>query len=1068
MQQISVYKASAGSGKTFRLALEYLKLLLLKPNAHRNILAVSFTNKATSEMKQRILGELYGIANRCESSNIYLEILMKETDFSEDEIREKSAVALNKILHDYGFFNVETIDSFYQRVLRNMAKELGLGAYFNIELDNQKALKEAVRALIQDLSKEENKKSLDWICKIIEDDAANEKYSKSIEKDLIATGTQIFEEVFKRHQSEIETFFDDKNRVDKYIKSLYLHRKQAIDAGVSTSSTGSENLTTADTEALEVSAIEVNSCDLVLNHLRNMGLLSDISKHLNELNAEQNRFLLAETSALLSKLIGENDTPFLYEKIGANLNHILIDEFQDTSDLQWKNFKLLFLENLSKGYSNLIVGDVKQAIYRWRNSNWETLNSIENEFYEGAVDVKFLEKNYRTDFTIVKFNNALFQKAISSLKQRFVAEISGSRPDLVEILEKAYADVEQIPHRKEKRGFVDVRFVEKDGRKSQQTQAIIDTMLKLKDAKIKPEDIMILVRNKSSIAKISEAFETYISNNFNCRGKACLVPTGNPKLDEGTKNYFKLVSDEAFKLSSSSAVSLIIDALRTLSNYRDDLAFAQLAFTYQSQKNQKFNENLIDFFNSYRISKDEKKRPFAEFLPENFIHNFSALQKLPLYELTEKIIATFGLFEYENQHAFLYDFLDCVNTFVAETGRGVACNAPTTTNITEFLEYWTDELQNKTITINAQISGVRILTIHKSKGLEFHTVVVPFCEWDMDETRFDQLVWHEKTCVETDNYPSLPNNIFNQMPLIPLNYGKPLKHSHFTTDFENETLKLWVDNLNLLYVALTRPKHNLLILADALPKKSEKLRVSNLLHNFTDGELISSVETHGISTPLNDHRASLQNDGNIFKMQLESIEIPFSIVQKQPTFYLSKDAIKWYCEMENESLARTCSPCQKIGADADVRTNTTSLQKGLLYHQILANIRYSDDIENTIEKFIFDGFISENERENIAKNIRELLNNPKAQDWFSKKHKIFSEQKIVNRSVKGHLEQRRPDRVMQDEDGNLILVDFKTGQKYPKHHEQIREYSALLEQMYSTQITGFLWYLDTNEIENVL
>ena len=1086
MQTISVYKASAGSGKTFRLALEYLKILLSRPNAHRNILAVSFTNKATGEMKQRILGELYGMANHCEKSNIYLEILSKETDFSEGEIREKSAVALNLILHDYGFFNVETIDSFYQRVLRNMAKELGVGAYFNIELDNQKALKEAVRALIQSLSTDTE--SLQWICKIIEEDAANEKYSKSIEKDLITTGTQIFEEAFKRHEKEIKTFFEDKNRVDNYVKMLYERRNQAKNKQI---------LRSAQDDILD---IEINSCDLVLKHLRNMGLLSDISKHLAMLNYEQNRFLLADTSALLSELIGENDTSFLYEKIGANLNHILIDEFQDTSDLQWKNFRLLFLENLSKGYSNLIVGDVKQAIYRWRNSNWETLNSIENKFYEGAVDVNTLNTNYRTDSTIVNFNNAIFQKAIASLKQRFETEISNShaslartstsvpnnhvgadlqsvpnnRQDLIDMLTKAYEDVVQTPKRTETKGFVEVQFVKKDGQKSQQAKEIVHTMLRLQEAKIKPEDIMILVRKKSSIFKISEAFETYLS--------------ANPNLDEETKNYFKLVSDEAFKFSSSSAVCLIIDVFRALSNFNDSLAFAQLAYTFQSHKNPNFNEKLIDFFDSYRLNigtdcksapaRSVPKRPFQDYLPEEFILKYKSLQKLPLYELTEKIIAIFGLFEQKNQHAFLYDFLDCVNNFVAQNGS----------NIEDFIEYWTDELQNKTIAINAQISGVRILTVHKSKGLEFHTVMVPFCEWEMDETRFEQLVWHASTSagddtnVGVENFRPLQHNIFEQMPLIPLNYGEKLRNSHFFTDFQNETLKFWVDNLNLLYVALTRPKHNLLVLADALSKTSKVFKVSNLLHNsvnplidgvFQEGELISSLEQHEEIF-----------DGNVFKMPLKTIEVPFSIAQKTPDFYLSKDAIKWYCEIVeigqkwNAETGR--APSLPAGADVHVRTKTSPnpLTKGLLYHRILAEIRHSNDLETTIEKFIFNGFISENEKSDIATYIRELLSNPKAQNWFSKNYRIFNERKIVNRGVHGNLEQRRPDRVMQDENGNLIIVDFKTGQKYPEHHEQIREYVMLLKNLsenvdtghapYPPKITGFLWYLDTNEIECVL
>ncbi|MDR2906793.1 MAG: hypothetical protein LBU91_02245, partial [Bacteroidales bacterium] len=546
-------------------------------------------------------------------------------------------------------------------------------------------------------------------------------------------------------------------------------------------------------------------------------------------------------------------------------------------------------------------------------------------------------------------------------------------------------------------------------------------------AHIKPEDGMILVRNSSGIRKISEAFEAYLS--------------ANPDLDEDTQNYFKLVSDEAFRLSSSSAVCLIIDAFRALSNFNDPLAFAQLAYTFQSQTNSDFNTQLIPFFNSYRLSKELKKRPFQEFLPEEFGRTYHTLQKLPLYDLTEKIISIFNLFEQKNQHAFLYDFLDKVNAFVSQSGS----------RIEDFLDYWTDELQHKTIAVNAQVPGVRILTIHKSKGLEFHTVIVPFCEWDMDETRFEQLVWHESAGANVCDNIHVRAEHVPPLPLIPLNYGKSLKNSHFSKDFEDETLKLWVDNLNLLYVALTRPKHNLLVFADALPKKSEKLRVSNLLHTVLN-PLVDGVFQEGEKVPSIEKQEDAL-DGNVFKMPLKTLEVPFSIATKQPTFYLSKEAIKFY-----------------TGAEY-VPPQQSQLAKGLLYHRILAEIRYLEDVEKTIKRLVFDGFISEDEKIDVATHIRELLSHPQAHDWFSKKYRIFNECKIVNRSIHGHLEQRRPDRVMQDEHGHLILVDFKTGQKYPKHQEQIRDYAALLKDLFAhvenLEISGFLWYLDTNEIESV-
>jgi len=547
--------------------------------------------------------------------------------------------------------------------------------------------------------------------------------------------------------------------------------------------------------------------------------------------------------------------------------------------------------------------------------------------------------------------------------------------------------------------------------------------LRLKENNIKPNDIMILVRKGSDIRKISETFEDYILE--------------NPNLDEETKFYFKLVSAEAFQFSSSSAICLIIDALRVLSEH-NPLACANLAYTYQEQTKPNFSQDVTSFFTSYIQNKSEQTLHFKEFLPDRFCEEYETYQKIqrPLYELTEKIIDIFGLFEQKNQHNFLYDFLDRVNVFVSQNGS----------NITEFLDYWTDELQNKTIVFNAQ--GVQILTIHKAKGLEHHTVIVPFCEWEMDiPTRrrggLGQLVWHESSKSE---------NMFERMPLVPLNYGKELKNSHFTTDFENETLKLWIDNLNLLYVALTRPKCNLLVLANAWKTEPKNLLVSQLLRSsihkqltddvFQEGDFIPSVEKHE------------EFDGNIFEVSLKNVEIPFSIVNNEPVFNISNVTQQWY----NQDAS-------------DVEHVTPQLTKGLLYHRILAEIRYSEDIENTIEQLVFSGFISTQEKTMIANHIRELLNNPLTQEWFSKKYRVFNESKIVNRTIDGLLKQHRPDRVMQDEHGNLILVDFKTGKKYPEHHKQINDYSVLLEKMFANvenlKITGFLWYLDINEIEPV-
>ena len=486
--ELLVYKASAGSGKTFTLAVEYIKLLIQNPRAYRNILAVTFTNKATTEMKERILSQLYGIWIKDKDSDPYLQKITEELEMPQEDIRTAAGTALHYMIHDYSRFRVETIDSFFQSVMRNLARELELGANLNIELNNMEVLSDAVDSMIEKLDRQSP--VLYWLLEYIEERIADDKrwnvsgeiknFGRNIfdegyiekgnglreklrDKDCIKNYRETLQAILEEVQEQMKGFADNSSeywiqtgesrrfekRLPRY--SSYFNKLQSgkLDDSVrnvtvekcldcpdewvkKTSPIRNAILGLAEKELIPLlnesekyrsrNNMLANSCQLSLRHVNNIRLLANIDEEVRELNHENNRFLLSDTNALLHNLVKEGDSSFVFEKIGTTIRNVMIDEFQDTSRMQWDNFRLLLLEGLSQGADSLIVGDVKQSIYRWRNGDWGILNGLKTNIEAFPVKVKTLTTNRRSAANIIHFNNEVFTAACEVLNNIYKEE----------------------------------------------------------------------------------------------------------------------------------------------------------------------------------------------------------------------------------------------------------------------------------------------------------------------------------------------------------------------------------------------------------------------------------------------------------------------------------------------------------------------------------------------------------------------------------------------------------------------------------------------------------------------
>ena len=594
---LTVYRASAGAGKTHKLTGEYLTLLFTGPGAFRRILAVTFTNKATDEMKTRIVDELYNLASGRKSD--YVELLKSAYSLTEIQVRKQAAQILIDILHDYSAFNISTIDRFFQQTMRAFTREIGLQGGYGIEMDQELVLTTAIDNLLSDLEKPESKDLLGWLLRFAEDKIESGG-EWNLRKDIMALSREVFKESYKAFSEAVGRDIEDKKALEDYknelygiIRSVEATAKELGERGLAilnkyglkvTDFKGgsrspltlldrlvqgemkepsatfiglADNLDGCFTKTVSLGTRQIIGCAFedglndcikgiislfgnltayntareIVRYYYTLGILTDVSRQIAAYREEKNVMLIADTTELLSKVIEGSDAPFIYEKTGTHVDHYMIDEFQDTSGMQWNNFRPLIEESLAHSRDNLIVGDVKQSIYRFRNSDWKLLDEqVQADFSPEVVHEETLKDNWRSCRNIVEFNNALFTTLPGVLQAVYNEALSVSslseeqRAAFFTKIMSAYdKSFQQVPPPfMQKDGHVRIEFLSGDNEKDWKEEALgrlPGVLEKLQDNGYALKDIAILVRTNQEGAQVADTLlaykEEHPSNRYN-------------------------------------------------------------------------------------------------------------------------------------------------------------------------------------------------------------------------------------------------------------------------------------------------------------------------------------------------------------------------------------------------------------------------------------------------------------------------------------------------------------------------------------------------------------------------
>ena len=1041
-----ILNASAGSGKTYQLAYKYVRDVVEQPGIYRHILAVTFTNKATEEMKSRILKEIHLLASGQESS--YLGNLCRELSLDAATVRKRAKEVRSKILHDYSRFTVLTIDTFFQRILRAFIKELGIDLNYNVEIETASVLTKSADTLIEQITTDRDLQR--WLTDFVQE-RIDEGKKWDIRDGILTLGGELFKEKNKdalstaRSREELGRIVGEATaRAAATKKRMQEAASRAVEiitsAGASAADfpykgagfgayfytvaggsldrygsraaaactkdeawgkpgTVSQNLRPQLQPLLremcdlyDANVRAWNTCDLLRENYRSFALLSDLYAKVQQMCDEQNMMLLSETKYILSEFIGHNDAPFIYEKVGNRFEHFMIDEFQDTSVKEWENF-LPLLQNAmaqSEATSVLIVGDIKQSIYRWRGGDWKILHAQAQEAL-GAENTELvnLKENYRSLPAVVDFNNKIIGRVVEADNRALndTLDEAAARGDMDAGAAAKLRDTLRDAYREHAQ--IPRRKCENPGYVCVSTFAesppVVERICEVLDKGFRPCDIMILVRGATDGAKVAAELLDFKRRNTESRYR------------------FDVMTQEALIVGNAPVSSFIAAALRLSLNPDDSLNRA----VYNHYLGRGFDRALTDdertFFRSIRLLSPE--------------------------EAFERIVMRHDLQDDKLQTAYLQAVHEQIIGFCATKIADIAL----------FLEWWEQQGRNRSLSVEESERTVEITTIHKAKGLEKRVVLIPWCSWQLDPKsggNVTNIVWAEA------------QGDAGAAGRFPVKYKKTMAESGFSAEYYRELVYSHVDNVNLLYVALTRAAESLHVF---IPQKGGKTVGGLLLQSIlTDGEKALLDGTEG--------RHTVTDAGERF--EFGAFTGPAAGAGKAPA--AEHVVLETYPTARADLRLRL--PSQRYFEEED-EVELSPRNFGILMHKAFEHADDEEQIYGAVEQMQADGTISTAEAGALRRMIARALDNPVAREWFGGGwERVRNENEII---LPGPGAARRPDRVMI-RGTRAVVVDYKFGSREPeRYRRQVREYLGLLRQMGYTECEGYLWYVKLGTIEKV-
>ena len=1054
-KNFTIYKSSAGSGKTFTLVKEYLALALNDPSeipqAYRHILAVTFTNKAAAEMKERIVKALKELAeddySQVSSGTRNLLIELKKHDklnrvqqLEDVDIRKRAKNVLIAILHNYSDFAIGTIDAFVHKVVRTFAFDLKIPMSFEIEMDDDKLLTQAIDLLIAQIgnderltkalvefteSKTDDEKSwhIENDLKVFAKNLLDEEGAVYIEKlkhlsvddffeikDLLFAGIKQFEAtvnlagneglaLIKKNGIEHEMFAGGANGIGKYFTYLSqsrfdkLNPSDSIKKNIASDKWCSAKATAADKSAIDsikvglqekyenvLHYIQANLSEFRLFSLINkniyaLAVLNEIEKLLTEYKTQNNILHISEFNKMIAKIVLNEPIPFIYERLGERYNNYLIDEFQDTSVLQFQNLLPLIDNSLASGHFTMLVGDGKQAIYRWRGGEVEQFASLPQVFKhndnplvlerEEALirnhNPQMLDKNYRSKREVIEFNNSIFKVLSGKLNEKY---------------QGIYQGLEQGFNPENTGGFVQVEFISgvKEDFRDQNKLRTLELIMQLQADNYSLKDISILVRKNTDGSDIAN----YL-----------------------TEHGIDVISSDSLLLSNSAEINFLHSLLKYLSNTSDTIIQTEIL------------EYLLasGLIATTTLEETLQNRTGISTILKNAKIDFSVtkLSKMALYELCEELIRIFQLNSSPN--AYIQFFLDEVLNYSIKKNN----------NLNDFIEYWGEKKNKASLIIPQGMDAVSIMTIHRSKGLEFPVVILPFSNTETKNGKRN--LWID---LNNDKLQKLPSAI------VPT--SKNLQETQFADLYEEEKNKSLLDNLNVLYVGFTRAEERMYVLSGSPSKNTANfLSVSDMLAFYYQSS------------------GTWESEKNIYVFGEPNKHIAHKLVQQSGNYELKTfNSSRW---RENIKM--------RAAAPSIWNTNMAEVKKdyGNIVHTALAKVKVATDVEPALAAMCAEGLITNQEKEMLSVSLSRILKLPQLESYFKPGLIIKNEAEIVSFSAEFY----RPDRVVI-QGKNAVIIDYKTGEERKKHKEQIIGYSDLLSQMGYIVSEKLLVYIEDEKV----